>query len=262
METALDSLRKFNERRANDPDNFTPKEIEEELEGTRQLRASQVALESGIRDNLPESVSKVKDDINFVIDTLPANINRKLYDEITLQTGRLRKLVNMMQDELRKPEHGDTSSPRYSQFRKGIAALELLITDVEYLKREHDAWQSADNSLRMLNTFLQLDLAARKISPAFSTEWRRLRMKVKGFYEAVSSRWARELQEMDKTMSDRIDAASAKSTASEPLVEKECELLNNAFQNFRDAGKDRFLEVDKLLLSNCEKLEKIRDDVE
>jgi hypothetical protein len=163
---------------------------------------------------------------------------------------------------VRKPEHGDTSSPRYSQFLKGIAALELLISDVEYLKKEHDAWQSADNSLRMLNTFLQPDLAARKISPAFAAEWRKLRMKVKGFYETGNAKWARELQEMDKTMSGRVEAASAKSAANEPLTEKECELLDYAFQNFREAGKDRFLEVDKLLLSNCEKLEKIRDDVQ
>jgi hypothetical protein len=259
MKNHIDSLKQYARDQFKEGDSYELREYEENAKEIEKLDMARLDLKDGIEDYKQEQVTSAMVTINNVIDTLPTAVDGKLFAEISVQVDRLQELVSLMNDEYNRLNPDVENAKR---IKRGIAELKLMTTDIDSLMKEHTTWQEADSMLRTLKDILQESIEEKRISQAFVKPWHRLQQKVARFYTDKAEEWARDLQKIDDRMKKALDTASIKAAAHELLTPKECKSLENAFMEFRGAAMHHFLEVDKLLLENCTKLNKVREDVE
>lgn len=251
MQDAADRLRENIEQRGVERHDVEWREVAEEAEEVEQLEQARIALKRGIEIHHEGQVRSAMESITVVIGTQPERINRKLYAEINAANRvRLPNLIKLMKIESDKLiDRNPRLEERISRFKKGIAALELMHSDLASLINEHNVWQEADSTLRTLEDVLADDVQEQKISAGFIKPWQRLKAKTANLYSARTDEWAEDLQKADKDFEDVI----AKS------LDFKAALM--AFRNYSNAARYRFFKVDKSLLELCRKLSKVREDV-
>ncbi|MGB9179862.1 MAG: hypothetical protein WCB68_11510 [Pyrinomonadaceae bacterium] len=258
MLDAVDQLKQYARRQSGGDRSSEVSEMEEYDQQVKKLNQARLDLKDGIEDHKQEQVAEADVTINNVIDTLPTAVDVRLFTEINVQTGRLEELVPLMSAENNKLSPGDA---RASQLQRGIAALELMISEISALIKEHTAWQEADSVLLTLTDSLQESVDEKRISQAFVKPWQRQKPKVAKFYNSLDDELSMTLQKRDRDMEAALTPAMDKAVAREALTPADCKSLQGAFDEFRGAARRRFLEVDKLLLENCTKLRKVREEV-
>jgi hypothetical protein len=228
----------------------------EESEWIEELDARRKALKAAVKEYDKDLVRDNLQGIANVIETQPTEINKKLLRAINAENTRLPDLLEIMNRVCERMKEIETEAANVPRYEKGIISLKSLSSKLKSLVEEHDTWQEVEGKLSQIKDWLEADLTK------FFKKWDLIRAKIKPYYTGTteSEEWMTDFQQNDTALEEALQRGMAEGATPETVAKARADAIDS-FNSYFNKAQWRFFDVDKQLLSNCETLSKIREEL-